>query len=242
MKKGLKYHVAVTSSINERCCQNIVLIFYLVSDPLEWGLFTGIRHKMSSHRLAYTRVVQRDKSISLFFFKKNKGHNCKWLVHEVDLSCETSLSPPAKVYFTIRSKAVLFCGSFFVIYISRLSCFLVRLLKPCGHLLEKAGSWLSCVWCLIFVAFPFGVLSQVWCLIVSTPDLCLLLYFLKLTYKQFKTVTSTDCEVSNLSISRSCLTWPQVPIKKFVSRSEFVHILPSSNKAEVKQTYVSGNW
>ena len=34
-------------------------------------------------------------------------------------------------------------------------------------------SWLSCV----FVTFPYGVLGQVWYLIVSIPDLCLLSYF-----------------------------------------------------------------
>ena len=29
----------------------------------------------------------------------------------------------------------------------------------------------------VFVTFPCGVLGQVWCLIVSIPDLCLLTYF-----------------------------------------------------------------
>ena len=29
----------------------------------------------------------------------------------------------------------------------------------------------------VFVTSPFGVLSQMWCLIVSIPDLCLLSYF-----------------------------------------------------------------
>ena len=29
----------------------------------------------------------------------------------------------------------------------------------------------------VFVTFPCGVLGQVWCLIVSIPDLCLLSYF-----------------------------------------------------------------
>ena len=31
---------------------------------------------------------------------------------------------------------------------------------------------------LCFVTFPFGVLGQVWCLIVSIPDLCLFLFLL----------------------------------------------------------------
>ena len=37
-------------------------------------------------------------------------------------------------------------------------------------------SWLSCV-TFSFVTFPYGVLYQVWYLIVSIPDLCLLSYF-----------------------------------------------------------------
>ena len=32
-----------------------------------------------------------------------------------------------------------------------------------------------------FVAFPFGVLGRVWCLIVSIADLCLLSYFVHVT-------------------------------------------------------------
>ena len=40
-------------------------------------------------------------------------------------------------------------------------------------------SWLFCVCCFLvfFVTFQFGVLGQVWYLIVSIPDLCLLPYF-----------------------------------------------------------------
>ena len=30
-----------------------------------------------------------------------------------------------------------------------------------------------------FVSFPFGILGQVWCLIVSIPDHCCLSYFVK---------------------------------------------------------------
>ena len=39
-------------------------------------------------------------------------------------------------------------------------------------------SWLSCVlyFIVFFVTFPFGVLCQVWYLIVSIPDLCLFTY------------------------------------------------------------------
>ena len=43
---------------------------------------------------------------------------------------------------------------------------------------KELTSWLLCVifYC-IFVTFPCGVLGQVWYLIVSIPDLCLLTYF-----------------------------------------------------------------
>ena len=38
-------------------------------------------------------------------------------------------------------------------------------------------SWRSCVLCfIIFITFPCGILGQVWCLIVSIPGRCLLLY------------------------------------------------------------------
>ena len=52
-------------------------------------------------------------------------------------------------------------------------------LQPCDHLLGK--SWpLGSIVCddsLCFVTFPYGVSGQVWCLIASIPDICLLLYF-----------------------------------------------------------------
>ena len=34
----------------------------------------------------------------------------------------------------------------------------------------------------VFVTFPYGVSGQVWYLIVSTPDLCFLLYFWKIAW------------------------------------------------------------
>ena len=68
---------------------------------------------------------------------------------------------------------------FFVIYVSCLSWCHVCLLKPCGHLLGKGSSLgrLVCDVFLCFVIFPCGVLGQVWYMIVSIHDLCLLPYF-----------------------------------------------------------------
>ena len=73
-----------------------------------------------------------------------------------------------------RSKAVLhlrvlFCYVYFVSS--------MQSLQPCGHLLGKG--WPPCyLVCDVFLCFcPCGVLGQVWNLIVSIPDLCLLSYF-----------------------------------------------------------------
>ena len=55
-----------------------------------------------------------------------------------------------------------------------LLCFVrVCLYVLCGHLLGKGWPLGSRLWCLLWVChFPIGILGQVWCLIVSIPDLC----------------------------------------------------------------------
>ena len=56
-------------------------------------------------------------------------------------------------------------------------------LQPCGHLLGKGwplGSLVCDVLC-VFVTFLCDILGQVWYLIVSIPDLCLLTYFQHIT-------------------------------------------------------------
>ena len=63
-----------------------------------------------------------------------------------------------------------------------LSClFLTALWSPAGKALT---SWLSFVTTVMLsclnVTFPYGVLRQVWYLIVSIPDLCLLPYFVNI--------------------------------------------------------------
>ena len=84
-------------------------------------------------------------------------------------------------FFTDRSMAVLLLWILFVIYVSRLSL-LYCLVCYCSLVitcLEKAD--LLALLCLrflcVFVTFPYGVLGKVWYLIVSIPDLCLLLSF-----------------------------------------------------------------
>ena len=68
-----------------------------------------------------------------------------------------------------------FCNLCFVSVM--LTClFIAALWSPAG---KGLTSWLSCVWCFscVLVTFPYGVLGQVWYLIVSIPDLFLLPYF-----------------------------------------------------------------
>ena len=53
-------------------------------------------------------------------------------------------------------------------------------MKPCGHLLGRADllALLYVMFYCVFINFPYGVLGQVWYLIVSILDICLLPYFL----------------------------------------------------------------
>ena len=70
----------------------------------------------------------------------------------------------------------LFCGCFFCylwFVFVMLSClFLAALLSPAG---KGLGSFVGDVF-LCFVTFPYGVLSQIWYLILSISDRCPLLY------------------------------------------------------------------
>ena len=69
--------------------------------------------------------------------------------------------PSSKIFFSGRSKAVLLLWIIRVVYVLCLSCF-----RVC-----------SCLWCVLwFVTFPFGILEQVWYLIVPIPDSCCLSY------------------------------------------------------------------
>ena len=79
-----------------------------------------------------------------------------------------------------RSKAVLLLWIFYVFVLSCVCYVFVRvcLYVLCGHLLGKGWPLGSRLWCLLWVChFPIGILGQVWYLIVSIPDLCILTYF-----------------------------------------------------------------
>ena len=89
---------------------------------------------------------------------------------------ETGLNLPVK-YFTDRSKAVLLLWIIYVNIVLYLLCFCERLFidalwSPPG---KGLASWLSFVMSNCY-HFPIGILGQVWCLIVSIPDLCRLSY------------------------------------------------------------------
>ena len=67
-----------------------------------------------------------------------------------------------------------------MLFISCVCHFRVCSLLLCGHLKGK-GDLLALV-CDVYCyvgTFPFGILGQVWCLIVSFPDTCCLSYFYK---------------------------------------------------------------
>ena len=69
-----------------------------------------------------------------------------------------------------------FCHLCFAFVFVIMSClFLAVLWSPTG---KQLTSWPSCMLCssFVFVTFPSGVLGQVWYLVVSVPDICLLPY------------------------------------------------------------------
>ena len=84
-----------------------------------------------------------------------------------------------KVFLLTVPRRGFFCGSFllFVFRVWRvflsIHCSLVVTCWETADLLDLLCVMFYCV----SVTFPCGVLGQVWCLIVPSPDLCLLSYF-----------------------------------------------------------------
>ena len=89
----------------------------------------------------------------------------------VMLKLRAGICPPLE-YFTDRSGVVLLLWIICVFLVLCFLCFCVCSLMLCGHLL--GADLLAC----FFVTFPCGVLGQVWCSIVSFPDLSRLSYFI----------------------------------------------------------------
>ena len=113
---------------------------------------------------------------------RNRSLFKKELFAKVLVPCrEAGLIPPVK-YFTDRSKAVLLLWivCVFVPCVSHafasVHCCLMVTCWERADLLASVGD----VYC-ISVTFPCGILGQVWYLIVSLPDLCILSYFKYIT-------------------------------------------------------------
>ena len=88
------------------------------------------------------------------------------------------VKPSSKIFLLTVPRRYFFCGSFCVMscvchaFVSVLCCLVVTCWER-ADLLALVGD----VYC-IFFFFSCGILGQVWYLIVSFPDLCLLSYFL----------------------------------------------------------------
>ena len=99
--------------------------------------------------------------------------------------CETCLSPPVIFLSTVPGRCCFVDLFRYLCFVFVFAYYLVCFLQPCGHMMGKGwplGS-LECDVCLCFVTFSYCVLGQVWFLIVSIPDLCLISYFDKSTSK-----------------------------------------------------------
>ena len=82
----------------------------------------------------------------------------------------------------------------FVIYVSRLSLLYLLsclFLKLCDHCWERTDllALLCAMFPCVFVTFPYGASGQVWYLILSIPERCLLYFY------EFKKVSEYDQEI-----------------------------------------------
>ena len=132
---------------------------------------------------------------------------------------QTCLSPPVIFLLIVPTwRWLFFCGSIKVCYLFFVSYCLVCSLQSRGHLLGKdwpLGSLVCDVFSL-FVTFSYGVLGQVWYLIVWIPDLCLIptLINIGLIYRAlFPTLTSfLNTNLYNLSYGRLGLVRPRIMV------------------------------
>ena len=96
--------------------------------------------------------------------------------------------------------------------------FICALWSPAGKRADLLA--LVCGILLSVCHFPIGILCQVWCLIVSIPDLCTLTYFLTHLFRmEFPAPIKTKLS----------LPWIDATIKPFLRKDKsytFVHISP----------------
>ena len=90
------------------------------------------------------------------------------------LAPQNRFGPSSKIFLLTVPRRYFFCVSF-VFFVLCLLCFCVCSLLPCGRMLGWGDllTHVGDVYC-IFVDFPCGIQGQVWYLIVSFPDFCLL--------------------------------------------------------------------
>ena len=98
--------------------------------------------------------------------------------HSENYSSETGLGPPVKYFnwpFQGGTSLVDHLCYFCIVFVMLPHLLIAALWSPAG---KGLTSWLSFVVlnCVV-LTFPFGILGQVWYLIVSIPDLCPLSYF-----------------------------------------------------------------
>ena len=142
----------------------------------------------SMHKLNNTNVCMFNLSVIIFISIVSIQYHIpllwskSWYISDSD--SETGLSPPPVKYFTDRSNAVLLLWIFYVFSVLCLLClcdrlFICALWSPAGKGLTFWFSFVvsNCE----FVTFLFGILGQVWYLIVSIPDLCILINFYKIS-------------------------------------------------------------
>ena len=91
------------------------------------------------------------------------------------------LGPPSSDFLLTVPRGCFFCGSF-LLSMFHVCLYYTIVSVPCTFVItcwKKTDlSALLCVMCpCVFVTVTYGVLGKVWFLILSIPDLCLLLFF-----------------------------------------------------------------
>ena len=84
-----------------------------------------------------------------------------------------------KVFLLTVPRRCFFCGSFLLLVFGVCRVFLsihCSLVVTCWERAELLDLLYVMFYC-VFVTFPCGILGQVWCMIASNPDICLLSYF-----------------------------------------------------------------
>ena len=99
-----------------------------------------------------------------------------WSTSELRVSCyrESYLIPPVMILLTIPRR-YFFCESVLFVFVFAILSGLFHTVMWSSKVLFLALLHVICS--CAFVPFPYGILDQVWYLIVSFPGLCILSYF-----------------------------------------------------------------